>query len=235
MSKKLYLITDCVGSSQLEILNESSEAGTGSIRFRGKFQEAEIQNKNKRIYRQAVLERERARLESVIEQRRLFGELDHPADSIIHLENASHLITKLWWQGNILMGEGEILNTPAGQILESIVRAGIPVGISSRGVGTGTTNGEGIMEIDDNYRMITFDMVADPSTNDAFVGQIGESTKQSHPTQNAKTTKPDGKNEPKNEDAGVDSTSKIVQPHLVTGLLKGIFEESYDSVKSKRS
>jgi hypothetical protein len=179
VDNKMYLICDCVGSADIQILNESngSSMSSGPIRFRGKFQEADTLNKNRRRYGYPTLNREVGRLAEAIGERRLVGELDHPDNSIIHYENASHLITKLWWENKVLMGEGEILSTPAGQILEGIIKAGIPIGISSRGVGSGKTTSEGVMEIDENFRLITFDVVADPSTHSAYAGPIGESKK----------------------------------------------------------
>ena len=169
MADKLFLICDTVGFVNVELVAKEGACDKGGMaKFRGKFQEADATNKNNRIYPYPVLERELGRLQPVIGERRLFGELDHPADSIIHLENASHLITNLWWEGKALMGEGEILPTPAGQILRSIIECGIPIGISSRGVGTAKTDASGRMIIDENFRLITFDCVADPSTHGAF-------------------------------------------------------------------
>jgi len=221
-----YLICDCVGSAELQIIHcEGIGAPTGSVRFKGKFQEANITNKNRRLYSYDLLERERARLESVVGERRLFGELDHPADSIIHLENASHLITRLWWDNQTMMGEGEILPTPAGKILETIIRAGIPVGISSRGVGSGKTNTEGIMVIDDSFRLITFDVVADPSTTGAFVG-LGEAKKPFYKHENTEKTT-NKNNSQKIAETRIDSTKlEHVNPHVLIGFIKGVFEES---------
>ena len=91
------------------------------------------------------------------------------SDSIIHFEKASHLITDLWWEGNVLMGEGEILPTPHGRILESLIKSGVRVGISSRGVGNGQVRpGDGVLVIGESYKLITFDIVADPSTFSAY-------------------------------------------------------------------
>lgn len=226
MSNTKYLICDCVGSSELEIITNESAGSTGSIRFKGKFQEANTQNKNKRLYSYDILERERARLDSIIDERRLLGELDHPTDSVIHLENASHLITKLWWDGDVLLGEGEILGTPAGKILESVIRSGIPVGISSRGVGSGKTTSEGVMVIDDSYRMITFDVVADPSTNNAYAS-LKENKFYKHST--VKENKSEKKLH-KNENRVIDSTNvKTIDPHVLIGCLKGIFDKASNS------
>jgi len=163
------LFSDCVGYTTLE-LTESTN--TGTLRFRGKFQEANSVNKNKRMYPYDILAENVTKLEETIKNRGLFGELDHPTDSIIHLGSASHIVTKLWWEGNTLMGEGEILNTPSGKILRALIEGGLRVGISSRGVGQGQVNNEGVLVIGESYKLITFDAVADPSTFSAFQSKI---------------------------------------------------------------
>lgn len=142
---------------------------TGRLKFRGKFQESGTTNKNKRMYTHESLDANVKRLTEVIKGRGLVGELDHPTDSIIHFEKASHLVTRLWWEGNSLMGEAEILPTPHGQILRNLIESGVRCGISSRGVGQGKIDeNTGVLVIDSNFRLITFDCVADPSTNEAF-------------------------------------------------------------------
>lgn len=222
MSNKKYLICDCAGNTSLEILtNESHGSTCGPLKFRGKFQEAGVVNKNKRIYEYGILENERVRLQDVIKDRRLFGELDHPADSIIHLENASHVITNLWWEGQTLMGEGEILSTPAGQILETIIKSGIPVGISSRGVGSGKNNSEGIMVIDPSYKLITFDVVADPSTPKAFIGEHGKKESFYY------TSNDSNKNFYTKNESSIINNNKPINPNILKGFLQGMFEESY--------
>lgn len=216
-----YLICDCVGSAMIEIDTNESSNSNGFVRFRGKFQEAEVKNKNGRLYRYDLLERERCRLDPIILERRLFGELDHPADSIIHLENASHLVTHLWWDNNILFGEGEILPTPAGKILETIIRCGIPVGISSRGIGNGKTDKNGTMIIDETFKLITFDVVADPSTPSAFVSQqVGESVKNNSQ-----------KFQQKKQPSLINTTNNInknnnIETHQLIGLIGEFFKKS---------
>jgi hypothetical protein len=158
------LLMDCVGYTTLS-LNESSG---GCARFRGKFQEANVVNKNRRMYTLDILSSNVESLAETIKERGLVGELDHPTDSIVHLANTSHLVTKLWWEGNVLMGEGEILNTPSGKILKSLIEQGVRIGISSRGVGNGQVNNEGVLVIGESYKLITFDCVIDPSTPKAF-------------------------------------------------------------------
>ncbi len=172
-----YLLIDCCTYGGIELsMNESSERGL--TKFRGKFQEAEAVNKNKRMYSYDVLNENVKKLQECVKARGLVGELDHPEDSIIHFEKASHVITKLWWESNVLMGEGEILNTPHGKILKALINDGVRVGVSSRGVGNGKTNENGILVIDESYKLITFDVVADPSTFAAFQKKVG-TTKES--------------------------------------------------------
>lgn len=93
-------------------------------------------------------------------------------DSIIHFEKASHKITKLWWEGKILMGEGEILSTAYGKTLKALISDDVRIGISSRGIGSGKVNEDGILVIGESFRLITFDAVADPSTREAFQKEI---------------------------------------------------------------
>lgn len=171
MDKHMLLVDCCVGSGFDLELSEST-SNRGLVKFRGKFQEAETVNKNKRMYPWDVLDENVQRLQECLVERRLVGELDHPTDSIIHFANASHVVTKLWWDGNILMGEGEILNTPHGKVLKALIEDGVKVGISSRGVGNGKVNEDGILVIGESYKLITFDAVADPSTFAAFQEKV---------------------------------------------------------------
>jgi hypothetical protein len=207
------LLCDSYGSNLTLSLNES---GTGnSRRFRGKFQEAEAVNKNKRIYTYDVLNENVRQLNEVIKARGLVGELDHPTDSVIHFEKASHVITKLWWDGKVLMGEGEILGTPHGKILSALINDGVRVGISSRGVGNGKTDNNGVLVISEGYRLITFDVVADPSTHAAFQERVAESRNFNHSYGNSEifTTK--------NESSGIhNKVSKFALLACLNGLVK---------------
>jgi len=151
----------------LELCINEATGERNLLKFRGRFSEANQINKNKRMYPFEVLDENVKRLQEVVAARRLLGELDHPADSIIHFEKASHLITKLWWDGNTLMGEAEILTTPHGSILKELLNNGVSVGVSSRGVGNGKVNENGILVISESYKLITFDAVADASCPDA--------------------------------------------------------------------
>lgn len=171
MLDKEYLLVDCCSNAGFSLeLCEATQGG--AMKFRGKFQEADAPNKNHRIYPFGVLDENVKRLNEAIRDRRLIGELDHPTDSILHYKDASHVITKLWWEGNVLMGEGEILNTPHGRVLRALLNDGVKVGISSRGVGNGKTTEDGILIIGESYKLITFDAVADPSTYAAFQSKV---------------------------------------------------------------
>jgi hypothetical protein len=180
MADNQMLLIEWGSAGPVEIsLNESANPN-GRVRFRGKFQEAEAVNKNKRMYPYDVLSENVKRLQESLEEGALQGELDHPTDSIVHLTNISHKITKLWWEGNVLMGEGEILTTPAGKVLRALINDGVRIGISSRGVGNGHTNEDGILVIGESYRLITFDAVADPSTYHAFQKEVVGNKRENH-------------------------------------------------------
>jgi hypothetical protein len=183
VNNQMLLIDSCLNSG-FELDLKESNIEKGLIKFRGKFQEAEAVNKNKRIYPYAVLDENVQRLNEVVKSRGLIGELDHPTDSIIHFKEASHVITRLWWDGNVLMGEGEILNTPHGKVLKALLNDGVRVGISSRGVGNGRTNENGILVIGESYKLITFDAVADPSTFAAFQEKVVSAKREDVLTQN---------------------------------------------------
>ncbi len=177
-----HLILDCAGDARL-YLTEGHTAGP--VRFQGKFQAYNETNKNRRLYPENVLRTNVDRLMETLNARGLVGELDHPTDSVVHFENASHLITKLWWEGKTLMGEAEVLPTPSGCILKGLLESGVRIGISSRGVGNGSPNQDGVLVIGESYKLITFDAVADPSTfaayqkvakNEEFIKKVQESS-----------------------------------------------------------
>lgn len=221
------LLVDCFVGSYFQLdLSEATTKG-GLARFRGKFQEAEAVNKNKRMYPYDVLSENVERLKESIVDRRLVGELDHPTDSIIHFAECSHVVTKLWWDGNILMGEGEILNTPNGMILKALINDGVKVGISSRGVGNGKVNEDGILVIGESYKLITFDAVADPSTFAAFQAKV-ESREYVRPQQTVKTTEVRNSSV-KNENNGIHTVNK----ELLIAYLGGFVKSQSEKFKSR--
>lgn len=135
------------------------------------------------------------------------------SDSIVHFATASHLITKLWWEGNTLMGEGEILSTPHGKVLKALLDDGVKIGISSRGVGNGKVNENGILVIGESYKLITFDVVADPSTFDAFQERVVAGRHESFvPSSDKKAVK--------NESRRLDTVNKDLLIAYLGGLVK---------------
>ncbi len=228
------LLVDCCTHSgfELELLEGSSSLSKGLVKFRGKFQEAEAINKNKRMYPYDVLDENLQRLQEAIADRRLIGELDHPTDSIIHFANASHIVTKLWWEGNILMGEGEILNTPHGKVLKALIEDGVKVGISSRGVGNGKVNEDGILVIGESYKLITFDAVADPSTFSAFQEKV-TSKKESVMNSRMETSlrKEVAEKVNKNETSSIDTVNK----EALIACLGGFVKSQAEKIKSRLS
>ena len=161
------LLRDFNEFQPLQILSEAK--GTKTMKVRGIFSEAEKTNGNGRIYGKNLLEREVKNLQPIISERRLCGELDHPNDEVVHLANVSHIITDLKMEGNTLVGEAEFLDTPSGRILQELAKAGVRIGISSRATGSVEHDmKEDAYMVQDNLRMITWDMVADPSCQNAF-------------------------------------------------------------------
>ena len=137
----------------------------------GVLQRAEAKNQNERVYPKNILDREiKNYIEGPIKENRAMGELDHPESSVINLQNVSHNIKKCWWDGDNVMGEVEILNTPAGNILKALFAADIVVGISSRGMGSVEENlNEGTLEVQDDFELLCFDFVSTPSTHGAYM------------------------------------------------------------------
>tara|TARA_Y100001963_G_scaffold143294_1_gene214008 strand:+ start:434 stop:1060 length:627 start_codon:yes stop_codon:yes gene_type:complete len=140
----------------------------------GVIQRAEAKNQNERVYPRGVLEREIENyIEGPIKEKRAMGELDHPESSVINLQNVSHNITKCWWDGDDVMGEFEILNTPAGNILKALFAAGLTIGVSSRGMGSVEENlNEGTLEVQDDFELLCWDFVSTPSTHGAYVSPV---------------------------------------------------------------
>ncbi len=197
---------------QFTIDLKESNIEKGLIKFRGKLQEAECINKNKRMYPYSVLDENVQRLKDIVKARGLLGELDHPQDSIIHFKEASHVITKMWWEGNLMMGEGEILNTAMGKQLKALLNDGIRIGMSSRGVGNGKVNENGVLVIGEGYKLITFDAVADPSTPEAYQERIISGQRESFENYN--------KNLIKNNDKRIYTINKEVVKAAVGGIIK---------------
>ena len=157
-----------------KIIEESISRNTPLV-VTGVIQRAEAKNQNGRIYPKEILEREIEKyIEGPVRESRALGELDHPESSVINLQNVSHNITKVYWDGDDVMGEVEILSTPAGNILKELFRNGITVGISSRGMGSVKDNvNEGTVEVQDDFELLCWDFVSTPSTQGAFMTPKG--------------------------------------------------------------
>ena len=155
-----------------KVIKEQMELGK-PLMMKGILQKAETLNQNGRIYPRAILEREIRNYQKFIKENRALGELDHPDSSVVELKNASHTIREAYMEGDIVYGVVEILNTPSGKILQSLVESGITLGISSRGVGS--TRSKGDMQIvQDDFQLICWDFVSEPSTPGAFMMKEGK-------------------------------------------------------------
>ena len=142
----------------------------------GKIQCAEAKNGNGRVYPKPILEREVKNYTKLVKEGRAIGELDHPDSSVVELKNASHVMTEVWWKGNDVMGKMKILDTPAGQIARKLVEGGVQLGISSRGLGS-TRQENGVTMVEDDFQLLCFDLVSEPSTTGAFLVAEGQEIK----------------------------------------------------------
>jgi len=160
----------CEGGVCQDLLTEAEKTFVrgGGMMLTGKLQEADCENGNQRQYPMAIMEREVQKYKQLVEDCRALGELDHPDSSIINLVNVSHMITEVWMDGKTVMGKCKVLETPSGQILRALVESGVKIGISSRGMGS-VTERMGKTIVEDDFQLISFDIVSEPSTPNAFM------------------------------------------------------------------
>lgn len=161
-------------------IEESISRNGGRLIVSGVLQRANSKNQNGRVYPRPILEREVNRYtQNEVAQRRALGELDHPESSVVNLKNVSHNILETWWDKDDLCGKIEVLNTPAGNILKELFRAGITLGISSRGMGSVKNlyeaDGEETVEVQNDFEIVCWDFVSNPSTQGAFMKPVNES------------------------------------------------------------
>jgi len=150
-----------------------SKTKPGVFEVEGVMQRATAKNQNGRVYSKAILERETKKyMEEFVKNGNAYGELDHPESPVVSLKNASHIVKDLWWNGNDLMGKVELLNTPAGNIVKEIIKAGHTIGISSRGTGSVQQTNEGNLEVQPDFELVCWDFVSNPSTHGAFMNPI---------------------------------------------------------------
>ena len=160
----------CEGGVCQDLLTEAEKrfVSEGGMILSGIMQKADTQNGNGRVYPHRVLMREVENYKKLVKERRALGELDHPDDSVINLKNASHMVTDVWFEGKSVMGKVQVLDTPSGNILRSLVNSGVKLGISSRGMGS-VSESQGSTVVEDDFQLICFDFVSEPSTPNAFM------------------------------------------------------------------
>ena len=167
MNRSLLIETNTFKVNPLQ-LTENVNKETGNLMVEGVLATAEVKNGNGRYYSKELWDREMAKYDELIKERRSMGELDHPESSVINLQNVSHLISDYWWDGDNVMGKIEILPTPSGNILKELVKAGVTVGVSSRGMGSLEQNGN-VMEVQDDFELLCWDFVSTPSNPGSFM------------------------------------------------------------------
>ena len=155
-------------------INEAMKENNGKLVVKGVLQRAEAKNQNGRVYPREILVRESKKYdENFVKQNRALGELDHPDSSVVNLQNVSHNVKEMHFEGDNLVGTVEILTTPSGNILKELFKNGIKLGISSRGLGSvemvQEANGDTVSKVGDDFELIAFDFVSNPSTHGAFL------------------------------------------------------------------
>ena len=168
----MKLITEM--TQDVQYLTERREDGGKNVYIEGIFMQANKQNKNGRVYPMSVMEKELERYQTLISEKRSLGELGHPPNPQINLNQVSHLITNLKFEGSDIYGRAKILDTPMGKIAKNFIEEGVRLGVSSRGLGS-LKEKNGVNEVQDDFHLATVDIVADPSAPDAFVQGIMES------------------------------------------------------------
>lgn len=151
------------------------EDSSGRVIVKGILQRAGAENQNGRVYPKKILDREVKKYEQLIRERRALGELDHPDSGVINLKNVSHNVKEVHWEGNDLIGTVEVLSTPSGNILRELLKCDIMLGISSRGMGSTRQLEGNKVEVGEDFELIGWDFVSNPSTHGAFMTPMNES------------------------------------------------------------
>jgi len=170
--KQVLIETQLFTSTPMS-LTEGKVSKRGNPMVEGILATAEVKNGNGRYYSKDLWQREMDKYGELIKERRSMGELDHPESSVINLQNVSHLISDYWWDGDNVMGKIEILPTPSGNILKELIKAGVTVGVSSRGMGSLEQNGN-VMEVQDDFELLCWDFVSTPSNPGSFMHTLNE-------------------------------------------------------------
>lgn len=162
-----------------KLVRESIEQNDGKIIVKGILQKADVLNQNGRIYPLAILEREVRNYQKFIIENRATGEIDHPDSSVVNLKNTSHIVREAYIDKGIVYGTVEILHkVPSGKILAGLIESGVKLGISSRGVGSTKKQGD-YHVVQDDFQLICWDFVSEPSTTGAFMLPEGKRIKPS--------------------------------------------------------
>ena len=172
MSKKLLIETHTIKVSPSQ-LTENVNRENGNLMVEGILATAEVKNGNGRYYKKELWDREMEKYDQLVKERRSMGELDHPESTVINLKNVSHIVTGYNWDGDQLMGTIEILPTPSGNILKELIKNGVTVGVSSRGMGSLEQNGS-VMEVQDDFELLCWDFVSTPSNPGSFMSVLQE-------------------------------------------------------------
>lgn len=178
MSNKAQLLVDTLTFRATSL--EESKSDPGKYIARGEFARSDRATENKRLYPATLWEREIGRLAKPMKEMKVYGELDHPMDGRTQLKRVSHIISDLHMEGNVVVGTAHILDTTEGRNLKAIIEAGGAVGVSSRGFGTTKTNIQGEEVVQPDYRLMTFDFVAEPAQQSAYPTINVESAPASH-------------------------------------------------------
>jgi len=152
------------------VIKEAKAQNGGKVVLKGIIQRADTINQNGRIYPRGILEREIINYQKFIRENRALGECDHPEQSVVELKNVSHIIREARMDGDNVFGVVELLDTPSGKILQSLVESGVTLGISSRGVGSTKQQGSALI-VQEDFQLICFDIVSEPSTPGAFINE----------------------------------------------------------------
>lgn len=153
-----------------KVITESLKTN-GTVTIKGVLQRAGTKNQNGRVYPKEILAREAQNYVQLINERRALGELDHPESTVVNLKNVCSNVVELHWEGDDLCGTLEILDTPSGNIVKSLMKNKIRIGVSSRGIGSVSQLDEETVQVEDDFNLICFDIVSNPSTHGAFLSE----------------------------------------------------------------
>ena len=172
MNKQLLIEVNTIKVSHSQ-LTESVNKTNGNLLVEGILATAEVKNGNGRYYSKNLWEREMNKYNELVQQRRSMGELDHPESSVVNLKNVSHIINDWWWDGDNVVGKIEVLPTPSGNILKELIKSGVTVGVSSRGMGSLEQRGN-VMEVQDDFELLCWDFVSTPSNPGSYMHTLTE-------------------------------------------------------------